>query len=92
MFEDTALYFDASLGMGEGVLLAGQPVDGIFEASSVVEQSEVITVAPTFLTLAAGSAAAEGQILSRTGSSYKVRQVLQEPPDGAMLRLLLVRV
>jgi len=93
MLEDAALYFDASLGLGEGVQLAGQPVSGIFEASTVVEQGEAITVAPTFLMASKDApAAAEGQPLLRAGQSYKVRQVLAEPPDGALLRLVLVRV
>ncbi len=93
MLEDAALYFDASLGMGEGVQLAGQPVSGIFEAASLVEQGDVITVAPAFLCAAsAAPAAAEGQLLQRAGQSYRVRHVMQEPPDGALLRLVLVRV
>jgi hypothetical protein len=93
MLEDTSLYFDASLGMGEPATLAGVAVVGIFDAYAEIVQGEAITLAPTFLLLAAGnSTAAEGQTLARNGSNYRVRQVLPEPPDGTLLRLVLVRV
>lgn len=89
--EEAALYFDASLGMAEGVVLNGESVSGIFEASTELDQGDVITTAPTFLMLA-GGAVAEGQSVVRGLVTYKVRQVLPEPPDGVLQRLVLARV
>ena len=91
MLEDTSLYFDASLGLGEPATLAGVAVVGIFDSYAEIVQGEAITLAPTFTLLAAGSTAAEGQTLARNGASYRVRQVLAEPPDGTLQRLVLAR-
>lgn len=91
-FEDVALYFDASLGVAEGVTLAGLPVSGIFEEATELNGGDVITVAPTLLLQAsAAPAAAEGQPLVRGARSYTVRQVLPEPLDSALIRLVLAR-
>jgi hypothetical protein len=94
LFEDVSLYLDPSLGCSEsGSTLAGVAVVGIFDSSAEITQGEAITLAPTFL-LASSTApsAAEGQTLIRSAISYKVRQVLREPPDGALTRLVLARV
>ena len=90
--DDTALYVDTSLGFAETVTLAGVSKTGVFDISSEIVVDDVVSTAPVFTGLAADlSAAAAGQTLVRTGTSYKVRQVLQVPPDGALTRLVLAR-
>ena len=92
-FEDVSIYMDPSLGCSEsGSTLAGQYIVGIFDSSAEITQGEAISLAPTFLlATSTAAAAAEGQTLVRSGVSYKVRQVLREPPDGALTRLILTR-
>lgn len=81
---------------GERLTLAGAPVCAIFDTEAVDPLGNVITAEPSVLLKAADApSAAVGQTVVRrttAGSvSYAVRQVLQEPPDGALLRLVLAR-
>ncbi len=74
--------------------LAGEPVVGIFDASSYVETGEgLVTQAPTFdLPTASALSTAPADVLVLGAASYTVRQVLRRPPDGALTRLVLARV
>lgn len=81
---------------GEPVVLAGASVRAIFDTQAVDPITGAVTLEPSVLLRAASApAAAVGQTMVRntaTGAvSYTVRQVLQEPPDGALLRLVLAR-
>jgi hypothetical protein len=71
--------------------LAGTPVRGILDTATDVYEGELLTQRPTFL-LAPGAAPAVGQSLVLAAATYTVRQVLAEPPDGALSRLVLVKV
>lgn len=76
---------------GVAATLAGVAVRGILDVDSPNE-FEAITQGPSFLlqpTTAVTPAA--GQALVVGSTSYIVRQVLKEPPDGALQRLVLAR-
>ncbi len=86
--EDFTPYF---ADFAQAGTLAGVDVSGILDVDSQDEFSTV-TQRTTFLlkpTTAVG--ASVGQQLVTGGVTYTVRQVLQEPPDGALKRLVLAR-
>lgn len=72
--------------------LAGVAVSGILDAEDFDEGPGVITRRTSYL-LEPGAAVtpAQGQTLVSAGVTYTVRQVLREPPDGALTRLVLAR-
>lgn len=76
--------------LGEPLTLAGQPITGLFNVAGEVVLDGVLTLATT-AKVAASAGAALGQVLIRGSTSYRVRQVLPEPPDGALHLLVLVR-
>lgn len=87
--EDFATYF---ADLGQAATLAGVAVVGILDVDSLDEFS-AITQRTTFLlqpTTAVG--AQQGQALVVGGITYTVRQVISEPPDGQLKRLVLARV
>jgi hypothetical protein len=90
--EDLSPFF-APGGFGDAVVVGGVAVNAIFDIESQVVLGELITIAPTLLmaTTAAPSAAAGTDCVIR-GQNYSVRQVLVEPPDGALKRLVLAKV
>lgn len=73
--------------------LDGADVTAIVDSATVGEFGDgVLTTAPTALLASAqAEAAAAGQAFSAGAIDYVVRQVLREPPDGALTRLVLVR-
>ena len=85
--DDLDAYFSL---MGEDLQLAGLPVRGIFSQQGEVVLEGFQTSATT-AELPASSNAAQGQTLVRGGLSYRVRQVLPQPPDGAILLLVLAK-
>lgn len=87
--EDLSLFL---ADFGVSATLNGSAVTSIVDTSSLVELDGVVTQAPTaLLTTAQASSAAPGQTFVASSVSYKVRQALREPPDGALTRLVLVR-
>lgn len=92
--DDTvADYFEAFTGFGDEVTVAGVSVRGTYEANSELEQDDgVITRAPT-LRLASTDAVGltTATVVVANGTTHTVRQILPEPPDGALTRLVLVR-
>jgi len=87
--EDTALFL---ADFGSAATLNAVAVTAIVDTSSVVELDGIVTQAPTaLLQTAEASAAAPGQTFAAAAVTYKVRQVLKEPPDGAFTRLVLAR-
>jgi hypothetical protein len=74
--------------------LAGVSGRAIFdEASEEVGDDGLVTVSPSATVPATTwPAAAVGQTFVRGSASYRVRRVRKEPPDGAIVRLVLVRV
>lgn len=90
--DDVSLYVDPGLGFAEPVTLAGAAKTGIFDAAAEILLDDVISTAPAFTARSDDlTGAAAGQTLVRGAASYKVRQVLALPPDGAMTRLVLAR-
>ena len=89
MVEDLAPLFTDFAVAGT---LAGVAVSGILDAEDYDEGPGVITRRTSFL-LKPGAAVtpAQGQALVSAGITYSVRQVLREPPDGALTRLVLAR-
>lgn len=85
---DTA---DMLAELGENLTLAGVPVLGIFDQQGEVLLDGVVTLATTARVLASAGATT-GQTLLRGATSYRVRQVLPEPPDGALHLLVLARL
>lgn len=85
--DDLDAYFNL---LGEDLQLAGVPVRGIFSAQGEVVVDGFATSAVT-AELPASSAATAGQTLVRGALSYRVRQVLPQPPDGAILLLVLAK-
>jgi hypothetical protein len=77
--------------LGEPLTLAGQPLTGLFDVAGEVVLDGVLTTATT-ARVPASAGAAQGQTLLRGATSYRVRQVLPEPPDGALHRLVLAKV
>lgn len=86
--EDISLFF---VDFGEAVTVQGVAAVGIFNTSSEVVLGEALVMAPT-LELPATVAAAEGGSVVVRSLTYKIRQVLDVPPDGALRQLVLARV
>lgn len=87
--ENLAAYF---VDFGVDGTLAGAPVRGHFDSSSLVEDGDgVVTQAPSFLLPAPATAPAPGASLVLPSGSYTVRRTLAQPPDGALVRLVLTR-
>lgn len=76
--------------LGESLTLAGQPVTGLFDVAGEVVLDGALTMATTAL-VPASAGALVNQTLLRGPTTYRVRQVLPEPPDGALHRLVLAR-
>lgn len=77
--------------LGEPLTLNGQAVTGLFDVAGEIVLEGVLTVATT-ARVPAAAGATQGQTLLRGATSYRVRQVLPEPPDGALHRLVLAKV
>lgn len=90
--DDLALYVDSDLGFAETVTLAGSARSGLFDVASELLADGIVSTAPAFTGRTSDlAAAAAGQTLVRGAQSYRVREVLALPPDGAMTRLVLAR-
>jgi hypothetical protein len=85
--DDLAAYFDL---LGEDMQLSGSPVRGIFNTQGEVVLDGFQTNATT-AEVPATAAAAQGQTLVRSGTSYRIRQVLPQAPDGAIHLLVLAK-
>lgn len=85
--EDLAPFF---ADFGEACTVAGQAVTAIFSAGSEIAVGEVLTAAPT-LELPASVSVSEGASVVVRGTTYTVRQVVDQAPDGALRLLVLTR-
>lgn len=78
---------------GQACMLAGASVQAVVDwqvladAETGVLTQQLVARVPT----ASAQAAAAGQAFVTDGTSYVVRQVLREPPDGAFTLLTLAR-
>jgi hypothetical protein len=87
--EDFSVYFTT---LGVPATLAGTAVRGLLNTEAADDGFGVVTQTPSFLlqpTTAVVPAA--GQALVCQAITYTVRQVLREPPDGTLQRLVLAR-
>lgn len=76
----------------ETVVVGGASVAALFDVSTELLVGEVLMVAPSLLLPgSAVPAVAEGTACTVRGQAYRVRQVRQEPPDGALVRLVLAK-
>lgn len=91
--EDLTPFFDTATGFAVAGTLQGVAVTVILDAATRDEfGGELLTVAPSvLLTRAAAASAAVGQTLVIASTTYTVRAVRDESPDGALRRLDLVR-
>ncbi len=85
--EDLAPYF---ADFGEAVTVQGVAARGIFDVSTDVALGDVLTTAPAVELPATVAAAAGGSVVIRS-VTYTIRQVLDQPPDGATRLLVLSR-
>jgi outer membrane lipoprotein-sorting protein len=91
--EDLAPLFDTAGGYATEGTLNGTPVSLIFDTAStdVFEDAVVTNLPSALLTAAQAATAAAGQTLVVGATTYTVRSVNAEPPDGALVRLMLTR-
>ena len=75
---------------GEACTVDGVAAVGILDGASQLVLGDVLITEPS-LQLPASVVAAEGGTVIVRGVSYLIRQVLDQPPDGAVRRLVLVR-
>lgn len=92
MAEDLTAFFDVA-EFAETITVAGSPAAAIVDFYTTELLGEVLTVARE-VQLPASSApgAAEGATVVVRGVTYRVRQMLLEPPDGVVMRLVLAKV
>lgn len=86
--EDLAPFF---ADFGEAVTVNGVAAVAIFNSASELVLGDVMTLQPT-LEVPATVAAAVGHTCVVRGLGYSVRQVLDQPPDGAIRQLVLALV
>lgn len=91
-FVEPIASFFAPAGFAVPATLAGAAVSVIMDTDSEIFVGEVVTQGPSALLASVqAAAAAPGQTLVVYSATYTVRQVLREPPDGALTRLVLAR-
>lgn len=89
MLEDLSIFFD---DFAVDATLNGSTVQAIVDTNSLVELDGVLTQMPSAqLSTAQSASAVPGQTFVASAVNYVVRQVLREPPDGAITRLVLAR-
>ena len=87
--EDLSVFF---ADFAVDATLNALPLRAIVDTSSLVELDGVVTQVPAALVKSSDAAsAAPGQAFVASSVSYIVRQVLKEPPDGVLTRLVLAR-
>lgn len=75
---------------GVAATLDGVAIEGILDQAGEIVLDGVVAQAPAFLARSSdAAAAAAGQSLVVSGTTYTVRHVTRVPPDGTMTRLVL---
>lgn len=85
--EDLTVYFSEA-DFADACTVGGVAAQGIFDSATELMLGEALVLAPSLL-LPATVAAADGTAVVVRGVSYVVRQVLDQPPDGVLRRLVL---
>ena len=89
MVEDLSLFFT---DFAETVTVNAVQVQAIFDDGAGVVLGEVIAGAPALLLPASSApAAAEGQTCVVRTIAYRIRQVLPQAPDAALVLLVLAK-
>lgn len=89
MAEDLAPFFADFFAVD--ATLAGSPVRAIVDTQTIDEFGALTQNPSALLKSSDSGAAAAGQAFVASAVNYSVRQVLREPPDGALTRLVLAR-
>jgi hypothetical protein len=91
--EDLSVFFDTD-GFALAATLDGDAVQVIRDDATIEAFSNgALTSQPSVLLTSAQAGEAEaGSVLVIGAQTYSVRQVISEPPDGALVRLMLARV
>jgi hypothetical protein len=91
--DDINDYLSEEHGFGTAGTLGGVACVGVFSSSSQVEDAAgAITTAPSWtVSAAAAVGAVPGTVAVINGISYLVRQAAAQPPDGALVSLVLAR-
>ena len=88
-FEDLSVFFNDFSTTG---VLANVDCRGIFDIQTIDEGPGLLTQFTTFLLDPSYvGTPVQGNLLVVGATTYTVRQVLLEPPDGALKRLVLTR-
>jgi len=92
MVENLSDFFSTD-DFAETVTVNGASVVAIFDVSTELALGEALTLGPSLLLPASAvPAAAAGQPAVVRGVAYQVREVRLQPPDGMLVRLMIVRV
>lgn len=87
--EDLSVFF---ADFAVDATLNASALRAIVDKETQLELDGVLTLQPTALVKTSdAAAAAAGQAFVAGSVTYSVRQVLKEPPDGALTRLVLAR-
>lgn len=91
--EDLGAFFDVAGGFADPATVNGGPHAVIFERDALVTDEQIL--AEYSVLLPAAVLVAQNQVVvvqSGAGAgTYRVRQVLPEPPDAVLNRLVLVK-
>lgn len=85
--EDLTVYFSEA-DFADACTVGGVAALGIFDRATELMLGEALVQAPSLL-LPATVVASDGTTVVVRGVSYVVRQVLDQPPDGVLRRLVL---
>lgn len=92
MLENLASFF-VNDDFAESIVVDGTTVSAIFDLGSELQLGEVLALGRSVLLPAASvPSVAEGSTVVVRSVTHRVRQVLQEPPDGLLVRLVLAKV
>ena len=91
--EDLAVYFDTEDGFAEYVVVNGSVVPAIVDYRTTLALGNDVLVPETSLLIRSSDAVgvAEAQAATVRGAPYVIRQVMAEPSDGAVTRVILAR-
>ena len=90
--EDVSQFFSVASGFAVDATLNAAAVVAIIDTESFIEVDGVMTQRPSaLLPTSSAPSAAPGQAFVAGAVTYTVRQVLREPPDGVVTRLVLAR-
>jgi hypothetical protein len=87
LVDDVTVYF---ADFGEEITVDYVPTTAIFDLSTELQLGDVLQQAPSVLVPSTVVAVVGSAVVARS-VNYTVRQVLDEPPDSVLRRLVLAR-